>query len=60
MPRLATCTREMAIGLLACGIDPDRATLFVQSHVPEHTELQWMLSSVAPIGELERMTAVQR
>jgi tryptophanyl-tRNA synthetase len=49
-------TREMAIGLLACGIDPDRATLFVQSHVPEHTELQWLLNAVTPIGELERMT----
>jgi tryptophanyl-tRNA synthetase len=48
--------REMAIELLACGIDPDRATLFVQSEVPEHTELAWILSSVAPHGELERMT----
>jgi tryptophanyl-tRNA synthetase len=49
-------TREMAIELLACGIDPDKATLFVQSEVPEHTELCWVLSSVAPHGELERMT----
>jgi tryptophanyl-tRNA synthetase len=46
----------MAIELLACGIDPDRATLFIQSQVPEHTELAWALSSVAPHGELERMT----
>ena len=53
---LAKRTREMAIGLLAAGIDPDRATLFVQSHVPEHTELQWLLNSVTPLGELERMT----
>ena len=53
---LAARTREMAIGLLAAGIDPDRATLFVQSHVPEHAELQWLLNSVTPIGELERMT----
>jgi tryptophanyl-tRNA synthetase len=53
---LAQRTREMAIGLLACGIDADRATLFVQSHVPEHTELQWLLNAVTPIGELERMT----
>lgn len=53
---LAERTREMATGLLASGIDPDRATLFVQSHVPEHTELQWMLNTVAPLGELERMT----
>jgi tryptophanyl-tRNA synthetase len=53
---LAARTREMAIGLLAAGIDPDRATLFVQSHVQEHAELQWLLNSVTPIGELERMT----
>ena len=49
-------TRDMAIGLLASGIDPDRAVLFVQSHVPEHSELQWLLNTVTPIGELERMT----
>lgn len=49
-------TRDMAIGLLASGIDPDRAILFVQSHVPEHAELQWLLNTVTPIGELERMT----
>ncbi len=48
--------REMAIDLLACGIDPERATLFVQSAVPEHTELAWALSAVAPYGELGRMT----
>ncbi len=53
---LSTRTREMAIGLLACGIDPARAVLFVQSHVPEHSELQWLLNTVTPIGELERMT----
>jgi tryptophanyl-tRNA synthetase len=49
-------TREMAIGLLAAGIDPERAILFVQSHVPEHTELMWLLNAVTPLGELERMT----
>jgi tryptophanyl-tRNA synthetase len=53
---LAQRTRDMAIGLLACGIDPSRAVLFVQSHVPEHSELQWLLNSVTPVGELERMT----
>jgi tryptophanyl-tRNA synthetase len=53
---LARRTWEMAMGLLAAGIDPDRATLFVQSHVPEHTELQWLLNTVTPLGELERMT----
>jgi len=53
---LAERTREMAIGLLAAGIDPVRSTLFVQSHVPEHCELQWLLTTLTPIGELERMT----
>jgi tryptophanyl-tRNA synthetase len=48
--------REMAVELLACGIDPDKATLFIQSEVPEHTELAWVLASVTPHGELERMT----
>jgi tryptophanyl-tRNA synthetase len=53
---LAQRTRDMAIGLLAAGIDPDLATLFVQSHVAQHSELQWLLNSVTPLGELERMT----
>ncbi|NQT88147.1 tryptophan--tRNA ligase, partial [bacterium] len=41
---------------MACGIDPEQCTLFVQSHVPEHTELAWVLNTVTPIGELQRMT----
>jgi len=49
-------TLDMAIGLLAAGVDPARATLFVQSHVPEHAELMWLLTTVTPLGELERMT----
>ena len=53
---LVARTRDMAIGLLAAGIDPERAILFVQSQVPEHAELNWLLTSVAPLGELERMT----
>jgi tryptophanyl-tRNA synthetase len=53
---LAQRTLDMAIGLLAAGIDPNRATLFVQSHVPQHSELQWLLNTVTPLGELERMT----
>jgi len=53
---LSARTTEMAIGLLAAGIDPERAIVFVQSHVPEHAELQWLLTTVAPLGELERMT----
>lgn len=53
---LARRTTEMAIGLLAAGIDPGKAIVFVQSHVPEHTELQWLFTTVTPLGELERMT----
>ncbi|HJU72490.1 MAG TPA: tryptophan--tRNA ligase [Gemmatimonadaceae bacterium] len=49
-------TEEMGLSLLAAGIDPDRAILFVQSRVPEHTELAWIFNSVAPLGELERQT----
>ena len=48
--------REMAVSLLAAGIDPAKATLFLQSQVPEHTELAWIFNSVAPLGELERQT----
>jgi tryptophanyl-tRNA synthetase len=48
--------RDMAIDLLACGIDPDRSVLFVQSHVAEHTELCWVLNAVTPFGDLSRMT----
>ncbi len=49
-------THEMAIGLLAAGIDPNVATLYVQSQVPEHTELAWILNTITPLGELERQT----
>ena len=55
-PQMTARARAMAIDILACGVDPDRATLFLQSAVPEHTELAWVLASVAPHGELERMT----
>ena len=51
---LRSRTREMAAGLLALGLDPDRCTLFVQSHRPEHTELMWLLSTVTPVSWLER------
>jgi tryptophanyl-tRNA synthetase len=49
-------TFDMAVSLLAAGIDPERSILFVQSHVAEHTELAWVFTTVTPIGELERMT----
>lgn len=47
---------ELAVGLLASGLDPERCTLFVQSAVPEHAELAWLLNTVTPLGELSRMT----
>lgn len=47
---------ETAITYLALGIDPQKSIFFVQSHVKEHTELCWLLNTVTPIGDLERMT----
>lgn len=47
---------DAALDYLAAGLDPKKATLFVQSHVPEHTELAWLLNTITPLGELERMT----
>jgi tryptophanyl-tRNA synthetase len=51
---LRTRTREMAASLLALGLDPERCTLFVQSHRPEVTELAWLLTTVTPVSWLER------
>jgi tryptophanyl-tRNA synthetase len=53
---LADRTRRTATILLAAGLDPARCTLFVQSHVPAHTELTWVLNCIATFGELRRMT----
>ena len=53
---LADRTLEVAAILLASGLDPDVCTVFVQSHVPEHTELAWLLNHLATVGELRRMT----
>lgn len=47
---------ELAQVLLACGLDPQVCTLFVQSHVREHTELAWLMQCVTAMGELRRMT----
>jgi tryptophanyl-tRNA synthetase len=47
-------TVQMAVDLLALGLDPERATLFVQSDRPEHTELAWLLSTVTPVSWVER------
>ena len=49
-------TRVAAAQLFAAGLDPDRCTVFVQSHVPEHTELAWVLGCLTGFGELSRMT----
>jgi len=61
LPIEPAALREATIGLatllVAVGIDPDRSTLFVQSHVPQHAELAWVLQCVASYGELSRMTA---
>lgn len=54
--QMQTRVFDMASDILACGIDPERSVLFVQSHVPEHTELCWVLNSVAQFGDLSRMT----
>ena len=53
---LAENTLDTAATLLAAGLEPDRCTLFVQSHVPAHSEGAWLLGSVASFGELSRMT----
>lgn len=47
---------EMAVSLLASGLDPERCTLFFQSAVKEHAELAWIFNTVTPLGELERQT----
>jgi tryptophanyl-tRNA synthetase len=54
--QLRARTRELAVSLFAAGLDPAVCRVFVQSTVPEHTELQWIFNTVAPLGELERQT----
>jgi tryptophanyl-tRNA synthetase len=49
-------TRQLAATLLACGIDPKRSSLFIQSQVAAHTELAWILNCFTPVGWLNRMT----
>jgi tryptophanyl-tRNA synthetase len=49
-------TRELVALLIAAGLDPQRCTLFVQSHVPEHAQLAWLMECTASDGELRRMT----
>ncbi|MBU5267499.1 tryptophan--tRNA ligase [Virgibacillus proomii] len=54
--KLRNNIRSLAALYLASGIDPEKSTLFIQSEVPAHTQLGWMLQSVSYMGELERMT----
>lgn len=49
-------TFDLAVSYLAAGLDPEKAIIFVQSDVPEHTELAWLFNAVTPVGDLERMT----
>src|SRR3989338_3877298 len=49
-------TLEVAAVYLAAGLNPTETTLFIQSHVPAHTELGWILNTITPMGELYRMT----
>ena len=60
MPQEPKLLRKRTLDLLclylAAGIDPERSTVFVQSHVPEHAELAWILGCTATMGELSRMT----
>jgi tryptophanyl-tRNA synthetase len=54
--RLRSLTLELAGLYLACGLDPARCEIFVQSHVPAHSQLCWILETLTPMGWLDRMT----
>jgi tryptophanyl-tRNA synthetase len=54
--KLRAATLEMVAWYLACGLDPAKVHIFVQSHVTGHTELAWVLGCLCPLGQLERMT----
>lgn len=54
--QLRKATLDTLALYLACGIDPQKSTIFVQSHVPEHTQLSWVLNCYSYFGELSRMT----
>lgn len=54
--KLTEQTLDVVCLYLACGLDPKKTTIFVQSHVPQHVELGWILNTITPLGELERMT----
>ncbi len=52
---LAETTLKVAATYIACGIDPERSTIFVQSQLPEHSELAWLFNCITPLNWLERM-----
>lgn len=54
--KLAQRVKELAALYLACGISPQKSTIFVQSHNPDHASLTWILDCLASMGQLERMT----
>jgi tryptophanyl-tRNA synthetase len=56
VPALKDQTRQIAAAMMACGLDPDESTIFVQSSVRAHTELAWIFNCVARMGWLEKMT----
>jgi len=53
---LAAATREIAAAYIAGGVDPDKSAIFVQSAIPAHSELMWLLATMTQMGKLERMT----
>jgi len=53
---ISSLTRELIMWYIACGLDPKRCHIFLQSHVDGHTELGWILGCLTPVGQLERMT----
>lgn len=53
---MPTKIKDATLDILAAGIDQEKCTFFIQSHVPEHAELAWILNTITPLGELERMT----
>ena len=57
--QLRRSTLELAALYIACGIDPEKCTLYVQSNVSAHAELTWVLNTLTYVGDMERMTQFQ-
>ncbi len=58
--QLRKATLDTLALYLSCGIDPQKSIIFVQSHVPEHTQLTWVLNCYSYLGELNRMTQFKK